>query len=111
APPRRWGDPTFLPVMLGDALSAGPWTVLRALRHILQDDVRPLLGEIAHPTLIVWGEHDTIIPPDHGVQMRQAIPDSRLLVLRDAYHVPMVDRPHDFNQALLAFLAGEEVGE
>jgi pimeloyl-ACP methyl ester carboxylesterase len=111
APPRRWGDPTFLPVMLGDALSAGPWTVLRALRHILKDDVRPLLGEIAHPTLIVWGEHDTIIPPDHGVQMRRAIRDSRLLVLRDAYHVPMVDRPHDFNQALLAFLAGEEVGE
>lgn len=111
APPRQWGDPTFLPVILGDALSAGPWVVMRALRHILRDDVRPLLGELRMPTLLLWGERDTIIPLSHGVQMRQLVPDSRLLVLRGAYHNPMVDLPDEFNSALLAFLSGEEVGE
>lgn len=111
APPRQWGDPTFLPVILGDALSAGPWNVVRALRHILRDDVRPLLPAIHQPTLILWGERDTIIPPHHGVEMRRLIPESRLLVLRGTYHNPMVDAPDAFNQAVLAFLAGEEVGE
>ena len=111
APPRQWGDPTFLPVILGDALSAGPWNVMRALRHILRDDVRPLLPDIRQPTLILWGERDAIIPPHHGEEMRRLIPGSRLLMLRGAYHNPMVDEPAAFNQAVLAFLAGEEVGE
>lgn len=111
APPWQWGDPTFLPVMLGDALAAGPWNVMRALRHILRDDVRPLLPDIAHPTLLLWGERDSIIPLAHGEEMRRMIPGSRLLVLRGAYHNPMVDAPQAFNEAVLAFLAGEEVGE
>jgi pimeloyl-ACP methyl ester carboxylesterase len=111
APPRQWGDPTFLPVILGDALSAGPWTVVRALRHILRDDVRPLLPDVRIPTLILWGQRDTIIPPLHGEEMRRLIPDSRLLVLPGTYHNPMVDAPEAFNQAVLSFLAGEEVGE
>ena len=111
APPRQWGDPTFLPVILGDALSAGPWTVMRALRHILRDDVRPLLADLRTPTLLVWGERDTIVPLSQGVEMRHLIPESRLLVLRGAYHNPMVDDPDAFNTAVLAFLSGEEVGE
>lgn len=111
APPRRWGDPTFLPVIVGDALAAGPWTLLRAVRYILRDDVRPLLGDIPHPTLLLWGERDSIIPPTDGEEMRRLIPGSRLLVLPGAYHNPMVDSPAAFNQALLGFLAGEEVGE
>jgi pimeloyl-ACP methyl ester carboxylesterase len=111
APPRRWGDPSFLPVILGDALSAGPGTLLRAIRHILRDDVRPLLGDIRVPTLLLWGERDSIVPLAHGEEMRRAIPGARLLVLPGAYHNPMVDAPGDFNRALLGFLAGEEVGE
>ncbi len=110
-PPHRWGDPRFLPVIVGDALKAGAFTILRALRHIVRDDVRPLLSAIAAPTLVVWGERDSIIPLEHGRRMRAAIPDARLLVLKRAYHNPMVDRPEEFNAALLAFLDGAEVGE
>jgi pimeloyl-ACP methyl ester carboxylesterase len=110
-PPRRWGDPRFLPVIVGDALAAGPFTILRALRHILRDDVRPLLSSIEAPTLIIWGENDSIVPLEHGRALRRSIPNARLLVLKGAYHNSMVDRPHDFNAALLAFLAGAEVGE
>jgi pimeloyl-ACP methyl ester carboxylesterase len=43
--------------------------------------------------------------------LRKEIPDSGLLVLRGAAHVPMFDRPEEFNAALLAFLAGEAVGD
>jgi pimeloyl-ACP methyl ester carboxylesterase len=111
APPRQWGDPTFLPVILGDALSAGPLTVMRALRHVLRDDVRSLLADLRVPTLLLWGERDTIIPLSHGEQMRHLIHGSRLLVLRGAFHNPMVDAPSEFNDAVLAFFSGAEVGE
>jgi len=110
APPGRWGDPRFLPVIWRDALVAGPFTVLRGLRHVLQDDVRPLLPRITSPTLLVWGARDGLVPLEHGRAMRQAIPGSRLLVIQRAYHNCMVDRPEEFNDAVVRFLDGGEVG-
>jgi pimeloyl-ACP methyl ester carboxylesterase len=41
--------------------------------------------------------------------LREEILDSRLLVLNGAAHVPMFDRPEEFNAALLAFLGGDPV--
>jgi pimeloyl-ACP methyl ester carboxylesterase len=110
-PPRRWGDPRFLPMIWRDALVAGPFTVLRGLRHTLRDDVRPLLPRISAATLIVWGEKDGLVPLDSGRVLRAGIPGSRLLVIPRAYHNVMIDRPDAFNAALLRFLDGEEVGE
>jgi pimeloyl-ACP methyl ester carboxylesterase len=111
APPRRWGDPRFLPVIWGDALVAGPFNVLRGLYHILRDDVRPLLSSIRAPTLVVWGERDGLVPLESGRRLREGIPGARLLVIPRAYHNPMVDRPADFDAAVLRFLDGGEVGE
>jgi pimeloyl-ACP methyl ester carboxylesterase len=106
----RWGDPRFLPVIARDALIAGPLTLVRSLTQIMRDDVRPLLPRIEAPTLIVWGEYDSLVPLSHAGEMREAIPDARMAVLRAASHNPMVDRPADFNRLVLRFLEGEAVG-
>ena len=58
----------------------------------------------AAQTLVLWGEHDAVIPPADGERMRDAIPGARLQVIPGAYHTPMVDRAEAFNEALLAFL-------
>lgn len=110
APLWRWGDPSFLPTIVGDAWTAGPRTLLRSISHIVRDDVRPLLGSIRAPTLVVWGEGDTWVPLRHALQLRRAIPDASLVVLRGAAHMPMVDRPEAFNRLVLRFLEGERVG-
>ncbi len=106
----RYARPTFLPVLVRDALYAGPFTLLRAARDLLAEDVRGDLRRVGAPTLLVWGERDPLIPPSVGDVMRAEIPASRLLVIEGAGHNPMFDRPKDFNGALLAFLAGEPVG-
>ena len=110
APLWRWGDPTFLPVIVGDAWTAGPRTLLRSIAHILRDDVRPLLPLIKAPTLIIWGEHDNWVPVAHALEFRHGIPGSSLVVVRGAAHMPMVDRPEAFGRLVLRFLAGEAVG-
>lgn len=110
APLWRWGDPRFLPVIARDALSAGPLTLMRSIANIVRDDVRPLLPRIQAPTLIVWGERDSLVPLSHAWEMRQAIPDATLAVLRGACHNPMVDRPADFNRLLLRFFEGAAIG-
>lgn len=106
APPTRWGDPAFLPVIWRDALRAGPVTALRALHGIVTDDVTPLLPRIQAPTLIVWGAGDTVIPVDHGEALRDGITGARLEVIPGAYHNPMVDRPEAFNRIVQGFLEG-----
>jgi pimeloyl-ACP methyl ester carboxylesterase len=109
-PPRSWGDPLFLPIIARDTLVAGPRVVVQALGRILRDDVRPLLPRVDVPTLVIWGEHDMVIPVSHAHELRAGITGARLLVLPGAAHNPMVDRPISFSRAVLAFLAGEDVG-
>jgi pimeloyl-ACP methyl ester carboxylesterase len=106
-PPRAWGSPTFLPTIAADALRAGPRTLLQATMFLLQDDVRPLLARITCPTLLLWGALDPFVPVSHARIMTRRIAGSRLVVLPDAAHNSMADRPGQFNEALLAFLAGE----
>lgn len=107
----RYATPAFLPVLARDALRMGPVTLWRVARDLLAEDVREDLRKIDAPTLLVFGEKDPLIPSAVGDLLREEIPYSRLLVLNGAGHVPMFDRPGEFDAALLAFLAGEPVGE
>lgn len=104
APIWRWGDPRFLPVIMGDAVRAGPRTIARAAAHILDDDVRPLLSQIQSPTLIVWGDRDRWVPVAHASEFRQRLPNATMAVLPRAGHNPMVDQPEEFNKLVLGFL-------
>ena len=103
--------PSFLPVLALDAARAGPLTILRAARELLAEDVRDDLQVIVSPTLLIWGNRDALVPPSLAPAMRDEIRDARLVLLHGAGHVPYYDRPHQFNDALLRFLAGEAVGD
>jgi pimeloyl-ACP methyl ester carboxylesterase len=101
----------FVSVLAYDALRAGPWTTWRRTRELLAATDRAHLSKIAAPTLLLWGEHDPLVPPAIGRVLREEIPDARLLVLPGAGHVPMYERPAALNDAVLRFLGGEAVGE
>jgi pimeloyl-ACP methyl ester carboxylesterase len=106
-PPKRWGSPAFLPSIAADALRAGPRALLSATNYLLRDDVRPLLPQIASPTLLVWGRLDPMTPLAQGEEMARLIPGAQLMVFDDAAHMPMVDRPERFNREVLQFLLAE----
>ena len=48
------------------------------------------------PTLIVWGDHDRIIPVDQGRATHEAIPGSRLEIFEGAGHFPHCEDPDRF---------------
>jgi pimeloyl-ACP methyl ester carboxylesterase len=54
------------------------------------------------PTLIVWGERDTIIPLSHGADAHAAMPGSRFEVLPGG-HMPHNDDPARFAELLTGF--------
>jgi pimeloyl-ACP methyl ester carboxylesterase len=56
------------------------------------------------PTLIIWGEGDTIIPVSHAYAAHEAIPGSRLEIIQGSGHFPHVEAPDEFIRVLLDFL-------
>jgi pimeloyl-ACP methyl ester carboxylesterase len=64
------------------------------------------IHRIKAPTLIVWGEHDGLIPPVYGPEFQRLIPGSRLEVIPDTAHVPMSERPKEFVRVVSGFLKG-----
>jgi pimeloyl-ACP methyl ester carboxylesterase len=60
------------------------------------------------PSLIVWGENDSIIPVAHGAAAHEAMPGSRFVVFEGAGHMPQEDQPHHFAAVLTEFCDGTE---
>jgi pimeloyl-ACP methyl ester carboxylesterase len=56
------------------------------------------------PTLIVVGEEDVLTPPKEARVLHRAISGSRIEVLRQAGHLPNVERPAAFNTVVSEFL-------
>ena len=63
------------------------------------------------PTLIVWGENDSIIPAAHGAAAHEAMPGSRLEVFPGAGHMPHDDDPDRFAAVLAAFCDATDPAE
>ena len=76
-----------------------------ALRACLDYDFRERLPEVKVPTLIVWGEKDSIIPVRDADEFERLIEDSRKVVMKDTGHISMAERPVAFNDVLVDFLA------
>jgi pimeloyl-ACP methyl ester carboxylesterase len=51
------------------------------------------LATIQHPTLVVHGEEDLVMPPHNGQMLAQAIPGAELKLWPDAGHMYTTDEP------------------
>jgi pimeloyl-ACP methyl ester carboxylesterase len=60
------------------------------------------------PSLIVWGEKDSIIPIEHGVAAHEAMPGSRFEVFEGCGHMPHDAEPKRFARLLIDFCATTE---
>ncbi len=68
-----------------------------------------LAGEL--PTLVVWGERDSVIPVEHGRDAIALMPGSRLEIFEDAGHHPHLDDPDRFVDVLHEFMTSTEAAE
>jgi len=58
---------------------------------------------VKQPTLIVWGEDDTVTPPGDGHRLHDKILHSRLVVLKNCGHVPMEEKSDLFAELVTEF--------
>lgn len=71
-----------------------------AIRNNLGDE----LSKIDQPTLLIWGNNDTVTPPFVGREFQRLIRNSELHFIDKCGHAPMMELPGDFNIILHQFL-------
>ena len=75
------------------------------LRSLLDLDLAGALRSVRVPVLVLVGEGDRVTPLRGARAMTDALPDGRLVVVRGAGHLAMLERPESFTDAVEAFLA------
>ena len=68
-------------------------------------DMRPILGLIDCPTLVIGGAQDPATPPSNSKELSAAIAGAQLRML-DAAHLSNLEQPAAFNSTVLEFLEG-----
>jgi triacylglycerol lipase len=64
------------------------------------------LPGLATPTLITWGEHDRILDVSGARILHALLPVSRLALMPDTGHVPMMEKPREAAARFLEFQRG-----
>jgi pimeloyl-ACP methyl ester carboxylesterase len=62
------------------------------------------LARIEHPILFVWGEKDWFAPPSIGDAACRTLKKGRIVVLKDAGHLPWLDEPRWTAELIIEFL-------
>ncbi len=104
-PEEKRTDERLLAIARRMAADTGADTFLAQQRAIMaRIDSRPRLGEIAVPTLLIWGEKDGITSRAHHDEIADAIPGARLTVVPGAGHLPTVEAPEVVAPLLTNFI-------
>jgi 3-oxoadipate enol-lactonase len=67
-------------------------------------DLRPSLGRISAPALVIAGAEDPSTPPWHGARIAAGVAGSRLRVIRGGAHLANVSQPGEVTVALMEHL-------
>lgn len=51
-------------------------------------------------TVLIWGDKDTVTPPEQATDLEAVIEDSTLMMLEDVGHIPQIEDPKQFQAVL-----------
>jgi pimeloyl-ACP methyl ester carboxylesterase len=86
-------------VMLTMARAGAGLTGIKGDSYLL-----PRLGEVRAPVLVVWGEHDRVMPAEHAREVARRYSHIQVRVFTEAGHWPHMESPDEFNGLVLRFL-------
>ena len=108
---KRWFTPgfiarspaavSFVEGMIRDTGGPGYIGCASAVRDMSQTDI---LKDIGQPTLVLVGAQDPACTPAQALVLHENIANSRHVVLEDAAHLSNIEKPFEFNTAVLNFL-------
>lgn len=78
--------------------------IIALAKSAIRNNLGEELNQIQQPTLLIWGNNDTITPPFVAKEFNKLIPNSELHFIDKCGHAPMMEVPGEFNQLLDQFL-------
>ena len=89
-------------------LAAGDGYTINSITESIirgEDFLDDVVKTIKRPTLIIWGRQDGLVLLADGERFNREIAGSKMIVIDECGHVPNVEKPGEFNAAVLKFLA------
>jgi pimeloyl-[acyl-carrier protein] methyl ester esterase len=83
---------------------AQPQALAQGLSLLRDTDLRPLLGAITHPALVIAGQYDRVTLPAASRALAEALPDARFVEIRRAAHAPFLSHLPQTSTLLAEFL-------
>lgn len=78
--------------------------IIALAKSAIRNNLGEELNQIKKPTLLIWGNNDTITPPFVGREFNRLIPNSELYFIDKCGHAPMMEVPDEFNKIVHKFL-------
>ena len=78
--------------------------IISLAKSAIRNNLGEELNQIQKPTLLVWGNNDSITPPFVAKEFNKLIPNSELHFINKCGHAPMMEVPDEFNIILHKFL-------
>jgi pimeloyl-ACP methyl ester carboxylesterase len=88
-------------------LAAGDGYTINSITESIirgEDFLDDIAKTVKRPTLIVWGRQDGLVSLAEGERFNKDIAGSKMVVIDQCGHVPNVEKPGEFNAAVLKFL-------
>lgn len=85
-------------------LKTDPDVFQAACAALAELDLRPQLWRVSVPVLALVGEHDEATPPPMSRELAALLPNARLKILAGCAHVPQLQSPEAFLDAIGDFL-------
>ena len=61
------------------------------------------LKRVQCPTLLLWGDHDRLVPPAYGEAYKKHIAGAQLELIANCGHLPMFEKEAEFVEAIMKF--------
>ncbi|MCL4871047.1 MAG: alpha/beta hydrolase [Anaerolineae bacterium] len=81
-----------------------PGSVWPYFQMMPQVDLVYRLPRIAAATLVISGDKDPIVPPTQSEIIASRVPNSQLVMMPGVGHLPMMERPQQYNQIISTWL-------
>jgi 2-hydroxy-6-oxonona-2,4-dienedioate hydrolase len=77
--------------------------ILSLAKSTIRNNLEKQLPNLSMECCLIWGLNDTITPPQIAREFKKHIPGARLFWIDQCGHVPMLERPFEFNAILDSF--------
>jgi pimeloyl-ACP methyl ester carboxylesterase len=78
--------------------------LLRTIRGTMDHTVRDLLPRVAQPTLLIAGQEDRIVDPEHAAAVAPLLPRGEFVCIPQCGHAPQMERARAVNRLVVEFL-------